>query len=164
MTNVFLLTYSLDWETIERRDVVNMNLHKGFFRLTVVLSILLGIALPFLMRERYPYTIYEFRREKGEAIEKLNATFQWYGESEPGPSDLDQIFHEAEKIRSKDTGEKVDLRNSQERDGVFIDPLGDPLGRRTTTAEHKQSEGGENLEEDQGIPADCQGDSGGQIR
>ena len=101
-----------------------MNLRKGCFRLTLVLSILVGIILPFSMRERYPYTIYEVRREKGEGVEKLTVTFEWYGEDKPDLFNFNQMFHEAEKFKSTNTGEKVDLREKQKKGSIIIDPLG----------------------------------------
>ncbi|MGA2462795.1 MAG: hypothetical protein ABSH06_00385 [Thermodesulfobacteriota bacterium] len=87
----------------------------------------IAILSSLVLTKRNPYTIYEVRREKGEVFEQLTVTFEWYGESNPDLLNFNQIFHEAQKFKSKNTGEKVDLREKQKKGSFFIDPLGTPL-------------------------------------
>lgn len=97
-----------------------MNKRKGFFRLTLVLSILAGVITPFSLSEQYRYKVYEVRRDYKKSdwgflpdqpkkedifdrvakeIEKvthkkddLTLKFEWFDKKEPTTSDYDAIF------------------------------------------------------------------------
>lgn len=73
-----------------------MNFKKGLFRLTLVLSISVGIISSFVMIEREPYTKYKVKRT-GEGIKELTVTFLWHEERNPDTFDFLEVFQEAEK-------------------------------------------------------------------
>lgn len=77
-----------------------MNLRKGFFRLTFVLSISIGIILAFLMMEREPYTRYKVKRA-GEGGKELTITLLWYGSKDPDSFDFFDAFTEAEATNKR---------------------------------------------------------------
>ena len=102
-----------------------MNFKKGLFRLTLVLSISVGIISSFVMIEREPYTKYKVKRT-GEGIKELTVTFLWHGERNPDIFDFLEVFQEAEKTNKKvieaDEWDKYKVPKDQDK-GKEIDPL-----------------------------------------
>jgi hypothetical protein len=91
-----------------------MNIKKGLFRLTLVLSIAIGIISAFVMIERESYTRYKVKRTGG-GLKELTVTFHADVETQFDNADFAEIFHEVEELKSKNTGEIIDLEEKQGR-------------------------------------------------
>jgi hypothetical protein len=73
-----------------------MSLKKGFFRLTLVLSISIGIVSSFVMIQREPYTRFKVKRTGG--AKELVVTLLLHEEREPDIFDFVDAFQKAEKM------------------------------------------------------------------
>ena len=74
-----------------------MNIRKGILRLTLVLSVIVGITVAVITIEKHPYSLYEVRREEGG--KETAASFRWVGTHRPRDFELMQIFKEIEKSK-----------------------------------------------------------------
>ncbi len=75
-----------------------MNTRKGLLRLTLVLSIIMGIVIPASLLENHKYRRYEVKRELKNVAETVN--FEWYEKSLPTFDDLWVIFQGVSKETS----------------------------------------------------------------
>jgi hypothetical protein len=91
-----------------------MNLRKGCFRLTLILSILIGIISSLFMMERESYTRYKVKRTGG-GVKELTVTFLADAETQFDNADFAEIFHKVEELKSKNTGGIIDLEEKQGR-------------------------------------------------
>lgn len=122
-----------------------MNLKKGFFRLTLVLSISIGIISTFVMIEREPYTRFKVKRT-GEGEKELTITLLWYGERDPDIFDFLEAFEEAETtdkrvIKAFIDPSEIELEKpgqGQKKPTTFEEVIRDPAFQTLRTEEQRK--------------------------